>query len=567
MKLYIFMKHISNKAILVFVFVLLLVPLQSCENVVKKVVKESADKSVKLGVEKVAEEAGERTLRVLGEKSVREVPWDDVLKALERENPLLGKSLKKLSKTFKKRLAQSIQSDYRVYRAVLSSPSILDDFQEFVKHDSKLCNDSDLFIWFARSEYEGVEQGVESFLRHIRVTNHGGSLTLIDNISGNEIAEIRNGIITLTSAFESTGSRIISPKSIIRQELCPNSVYKIRYGAGTQYLYNVDELGRIYSVKANGVKVDEIFPNIFDIQHSINLGPEGDELLSMLKSVNKEDSNITVAFSYVDDLPVPAYVRINNSDNGISRTLLNKTMAKLDNNASEAVSRSFSSIGDDYAILRDATASAEQKARAIRSIDMKYREDPLLEQQRYDEIPDDIRQILDRYQRIRYSNSGYNHTPKSGGAWDGERGNSVFHPDRDIRPKDKGYSNMENKTWGQILDENNIDGIRYIDGEPDFSPIAKMQTTMDFETEISDLAKKQLLSTPANREQLHKEFYEKLAKENNCSINEIIAFKESNNLVVHESPDCKTLLLLPREIHDNLLHTGGVEMFRTLRGI
>ena len=97
MKLYIFMKHISNKAILVFVFVLLLVPLQSCKNVVKKVVKESADKSVKLGVEKVAEEAGERTLRELGEKSVREVPWDDVLKALERENPLLGKSLKKLS--------------------------------------------------------------------------------------------------------------------------------------------------------------------------------------------------------------------------------------------------------------------------------------------------------------------------------------------------------------------------------------------------------------------------------------------------------------------------------------
>lgn len=90
---------------------------------------------------------------------------------------------------------------------------------------------------------------------------------------------------------------------------------------------------------------------------------------------------------------------------------------------------------------------------------------------------------------------------------------------------------------------------------------------MDFETEISDVAKKQLLSTPANREQLHKEFYEKLAKENNCTIDEIIAFKESNNLVVHESPDCKTLLLLPREIHDNLPHTGGVEMFRTLRGI
>lgn len=561
------MKHISNKAILVFVFFLLLFPLQSCKDVVKKVAKESAEKSVKFGTEKVAKEAGERTLREIGEKSVKEFPWDDVLKALERDNPLLGKGLKKLSKTFRKGVVKGIQSDYRVYRAVLSSSSILDDFQEFVKHDSKLCNDPDLFIWFARSEYEAGEQGVESFLRQIRVSNHGGSLSLIDNISGNEIAEIRDGIVTLTSAFERNGSHVIPPESILLQELRPNSVYKIRDGVGTQYLYNVDELGRIYSVKANGVNVDEIPSNIFDIQHSINLGEDGDELLSQLKYVDKEKSNIAVTFSYVDDSPVPAYVRIDDADNGFSRTLSNKTIAKLDNNASEAISRGFSSIGEDYAILRDATASAEQKARAIRNIDMKYREDPLLEQQRYDEMPDDIRQILDRYQRIRYSNSGYNHTPKSGGTWDGERGNSVFHPDRDIRPKDKGYSNMENKTWGQILEENNIDGIRYINGEPDFSPIAKMQTTMDFETEISDLAKQQLLSTPANREQLHKEFYEKLAKENNCTVDEIIAFKESHNLVVHESPDCKTLLLLPREIHDNMPHTGGVEMFRTLKGL
>lgn len=560
------MKRITNKLILLFILASFFPLFQSCKDVAKKVAKESTERVAKFSSEKVAKEAGERTLQEIGEKSIKEFPWDEVLKALERDNPLLGKGLKKLSRSFRKGLAFGIQSDYRIYRTVLSTPTLLDDFKVFIKEDPKLSNDLDLFLWFVRSEFKAKEEGGENFLKHMIVNNHNGRLTLIDNLSGNEIANIQDGIVLFTTAFEHNGSHIISSESILRQELRPNSVYKLRDGAGTQYLYNVDELGRINSVKANGVKIDEISPNIMDIHHDINLGEEGDELLTQLKRVENGESDFVVTFSYKDNSLTPSYIRIENNKNGVTRTISNKATTKLDN-AQDAISHSFSTIENDYAILRSSTASAEQKSHAIRNIDIKYREEPLLEQQRYDEMPDDIRQILDRYQRLRYSNTGYNHTPKTGGIWEGERGNSVFYPDRDVRPSNKGYSNMENKTWGQILDENNIVGIKYINGEPDFSPIVKMQTTMDFESEISEAAKKQLLSTPVNREQLHEEFYVKLAKENNCTVDEIISFKESNNLVVHESPDCKTLLLLPREIHDNLPHTGGVDMFRTLNGI
>ncbi len=563
---YIFMKHITNKAILLFVLVSFFPLFQSCKDVSKKVAKESTERIAKFSTKEVAKEAGERTLQEIGEKSIKEFPWDEVLKALERDNPLLGKGLKKLSRSFREGLALGIQSDHRIYRTVLSTPTLLDDFKVFIKEDPKLSNDLDLFLWFVRSEFKAKEEGGENFLKHMIVNNYDDRLTLIDNLSGNEIANIQDGIVLFTTAFEHNGSHIISSESILRQELRPNSVYKLRDGEGTQYLFNVDELGRINSVKANGVKIDEIFPNIMDIHHDINLGEEGDELLTQLKRVENGESDFVVTFSYKDNSLTPSYIRIENNKNGVTRTISNKATAKLDN-AQDAISHSFSTIENDYAILRSSTASAEQKSHAIRNIDIKYREEPLLEQQRYDEMPDDIRQILDRYQRLRYSNTGYNHTPKTGGIWEGERGNSVFYPDRDVRPSNKGYSNMENKTWGQILDENNIVGIKYINGEPDFSPIVKMQTTMDFESEISEAARKQLLSTPVNREQLHEEFYVKLAKENNCTVDEIITFKESNNLVVHESPDCKTLLLLPREIHDNLPHTGGVDMFRTLNGI
>ncbi len=224
-------------------------------------------------------------------------------------------------------------------------------------------------------------------------------------------------------------------------------------------------------------------------------------------------------------------------------------------------------MAKDYATLRDDTSSAEDKSHAIANINNRYRENPYLEQKRYEEIPEDIRSILDRFHILRYSDSGYNHIPKTGGSWEGECGNSKFRPDSNIRPKDKGYSNMNNKTWGQILNENKIDGILYNKGNPDFSPIAEMQTKMDFNSDISQEARQELLSNPPKRTKLHEEFYKKLALENNCTVDEIKKLKEKNNWVVHECNDCKTIMLLPREVHDNLPHTGGVEMFRTLNGI
>ena len=232
-----------------------------------------------------------------------------------------------------------------------------------------------------------------------------------------------------------------------------------------------------------------------------------------------------------------------------------------------ATTDGYASIGKDYNVIRDPKSTASQKYAAIKEIDSKYREDPSLEQQRYDEMPQDIRDVLDKYQSLRYTDYGYNHIPKENGIWSGKPGSSTFHPDRTFHPKNKQYNNLHDKSWGQILDENSTKGIRFKDGEPDFTPIAKMKATLDFDKDISETARAQILSEKKNRQQLHIEFYNKLAKEQKCSVQQIISFKEKNNLVVHECSDCKTLLLIPREIHDNIAHTGGIEMFRMFHGM
>ena len=107
---------------------------------------------------------------------------------------------------------------------------------------------------------------------------------------------------------------------------------------------------------------------------------------------------------------------------------------------------------------------------------------------------------------------------------------------------------------------NNIDGINFKDGVPDFDNVSKMETKIDYNN-IPKEAKKKLLQEKPNRDALHEYFYEKLAKENNMTVQEIKSFKESKNLVPHETIDGR-IQLIPREIHDNVVHEGGVALFR-----
>lgn len=204
--------------------------------------------------------------------------------------------------------------------------------------------------------------------------------------------------------------------------------------------------------------------------------------------------------------------------------------------------------------------TANDKYNVLRELDKKVKS-----KKQYDALSPETQSQLDQFRKLRYGkNGGYKKIPKSGGTWTGEPGNSKFIPDPKLKPKNKGYSNLQDKTWGDICKEYGVDGIPYKNGEIDLEPFAKMKTTMNFDTGISEKAKQGLLKSKPNREQLHEEFYTKLAKEHNCTVQEIKAIKENNNLVVHECADCQTLLLVPRELHDNLTHSGGVEMYRML---
>ena len=143
--------------------------------------------------------------------------------------------------------------------------------------------------------------------------------------------------------------------------------------------------------------------------------------------------------------------------------------------------------------------------------------------------------------------------PENNGKWSGEAGNSKWIPDGDYIPPeksknpDKPYSNPDNLTWKEILNKYGIAGVSFKNGFPDFSEISKGTVEIDgFETGGN---------TEKNRN--FKKADIELAKQKNCSPEDVKKWREENNYTWHECEDKKTMQKVPNEVHANVPHDGG----------
>lgn len=259
--------------------------------------------------------------------------------------------------------------------------------------------------------------------------------------------------------------------------------------------------------------------------------------------------------------------------------------------AQQKALQQLSSLGDDVKVFRN-TKNVSSKADAMLNIKRKLDNVPeCAEKQKiFDALPDDIKQKLNKMWGSNYKYDNVPKTAKGQGEWVGERGNSNYKFDVNRKPISKGHDNTRNLSMEDIINENNCkDGIKYIDGYPDLSPYEIANIEMDYMPYANDLLKKN-----PNRMNLHEGAFKKiankmgksvdevkvmkgdasaasrLAKQWGCSENEV--FKRCGNpnrrqYVLHEEPDCKTLRLVPRELHANLKHNGGINMFKILNDI
>lgn len=131
--------------------------------------------------------------------------------------------------------------------------------------------------------------------------------------------------------------------------------------------------------------------------------------------------------------------------------------------------------------------------------------------------------------------------PKSDGAWEGDKGDSKWIPDDDKVP---GKANPEGKTWADVKEEFDIEGIEFVQGEPDFTETARGEAHID---DFSD-----------NRDKNFKQADEYEAERRGCSPDEVKEWRKENGYTWHERKDCETMDKVPSIVHNNVFHSGGI---------
>lgn len=263
------------------------------------------------------------------------------------------------------------------------------------------------------------------------------------------------------------------------------------------------------------------------------------------------------------------------------------TEAKENDLAKKHVKKNVSSIGKNASesIVKDInhylnSTSIGERGSYLHKI--KYKLDKLPPEQKVrqlEKMPKELRAKVEKVKIV---------LPKNNGRWMGESGNSMWVPDDNYCPPNKNYGNQANKVWSQIKKENNIEGILYKDGELDMSNVSIATMSIDWEKELGPDFKKIMLSKKS-REKLQDKAFEIYAQKHNLSSLEVRVFKGDSapverlmkkwncceqevwsrcgnpnrkTYVWHESTDCKTLELVPTEVHHNVSHTGGISLVK-----
>ena len=151
------------------------------------------------------------------------------------------------------------------------------------------------------------------------------------------------------------------------------------------------------------------------------------------------------------------------------------------------------------------------------------------------------------------------HWPQTGGHWEAlPDGNWKWVPDADYSPLKQ---NEDGKAWKDILNREGIDGIIFTkDGEPDFSEISRESIEIDdFTPDMNDNFAQADVKTAEKWNQ------EAKSGKTDWKPQDVQSYRTENKLVWHERSDMKTMDLVPKDVHNNIPHSGGRSVARHLQ--
>ena len=284
-----------NKVLLIALASLTLC-ISSCKKVAKEVTEDVSEKMI---AKQVAKEASEEALEKIGKKELKVIKWPDFVDAISKKMPILGEAIERLDGSVQKIFAKSINKDYKFFKALTSSNSILDECEAYSKEAPKLMKDANFIRMYVKSDIARKE-GRQCIWDNLTAKEENGLIKFYEKSSKKLVADYKDGIVN------------VADKSILSQELIPNARYTVKTGNGKRYSYSIDDLGRIYSVEAKSMSPNEIVDDIVNRTGKNDFGKEWDNAFKKLKQSSKtDDIDIQCRFTYANDEDLaPAYAKV-----------------------------------------------------------------------------------------------------------------------------------------------------------------------------------------------------------------------------------------------------------------
>lgn len=309
---------------------------ETTEIITKETTERAAKETVELASKGVAKGTTERMLKTLTKKELRSLDWSKLLRLIRKENINLAEALSKLDGSFQKKIVKAIQGDYEFYSALVSSNTVVDEFSVFTKNAPLAANNINVFKYFVKSRDLERRFGVQNAMGNLSIKEEAGIFKFFRSSDNSVIAEMREGVLLLKEPYK-VGSEIIDNNSILKKNLIPNAVYKIKGANGLTYLYHVDDLGRFSKIEAKGVSAKELSSNVIYIKENFNLGSNWNAKLKQVSQTSKgSDIDATLIFKYVDDGTTPSTVKADIKAH--NKKIISESFENLDNVAKKVFS-------------------------------------------------------------------------------------------------------------------------------------------------------------------------------------------------------------------------------------
>lgn len=276
-----------------------------CKKAAREVLEETGTEMAERAVREGAEEGGE----ALARQALRTANWDDLLEVAGQRGVNYVEALKRVDGDLQEAIVKATRRDPDFFDDLMSSSSLLDEFTVFVHKAPECGTNIDWLRTFVRSKRLAKEMGKASVFTTLRPISEQGTVRLLAP-DGTAVATYRDGVMRLLDPFKPR-TTMIDDASLLREQLLPNTLYRIDGKEGLSYLYHVDELARVVKIESHAVDPDALLSNVVHLNNDVHLGNEWQQAFRRIKQHSRGgDVHVRYHLSYTGNEPSPRYVNM-----------------------------------------------------------------------------------------------------------------------------------------------------------------------------------------------------------------------------------------------------------------